>query len=78
MLRGRVWVGTSGAGVLGSVQPACLPAAPFLAGAVSSAPGWAVTPAASPRLTCAVVRALAGEGCLDVCVISCGQCKPLP
>ena len=21
---------------------------------------------------------LAGEGCLDVCVISCGQCKPFP
>ena len=89
MLHGRVYVGTAEAVALGSARPSCLPAVPFLGGAnraASSAAGWAVTPAAPARLACpsaacAVVMALqrlAGEGCLDMCVISCGQCKPFP
>lgn len=42
MLHGRVWVGTTGAVVLGSVQPACLPAAPFLDGVLG--PGLGCDP----------------------------------
>lgn len=89
MLHSQVYVGTAEATVLGSAHPSCLPAVPFLDGAngaASSAAGWAVTPVASARLACpsaactvvTALQRLAGEGCLDVCVISCGQCKPFP
>lgn len=55
MLHGRVYVGTAEAVALGSAHPSCLPAGLFLGGAncaVSSAAGWAVTPAAPARLAC--------------------------
>lgn len=72
--------GSTGVVVLGQrIPPAFLP---FLDGALSSAAGWAVTPEAPACLACCVVvlalLRLAEEGCLDVCVISCGQCKPFP